>query len=199
MDFEFFFSREFLGGVAVFLGFLGYVFYVQGILAGKIRPHAFSWFIWAILTTIAFGAQVVEGGGPGAWVTGFTAAASYIFAVVGLRTSSRSLIAKTDWFFFIGALLAIPPWYLTGDPFWSVIIITVIDAVAFAPTFRKAYTHPESENTSTYALSGIKFIFAIVALETFSVTTVLYPASLVLANLVFVAMLVWRRKTLARI
>jgi len=37
----------------------------------------------------------------------------------------------------------------------------IIDAVAFVPTFRKAYFHPDTENASTYALSGIKFIFSL--------------------------------------
>lgn len=185
---------EILGGIAVLLGIIGYVFYVRGILQGKVKPHAFSWFVWAILTTIAFVVQVVEGGGPGAWVTGFTALASFAFAAVGLGVSSRVLIAKSDWIFFIGSILAIPVWYVTGDPLWSVILITIIDAAAFVPTFRKAYFHPETENTTTYALSGIKFIFSLLALEAFTVTTALYPASLVLANGIFVAMVLWRRR-----
>lgn len=187
-----------LGGIAVALGLLGYVFYIRGIIQGKVKPHFFSWFVWMLLTAIAFIAQVIEGGGPGAWVTGVTAVMSLGFAIVGLRSSSRTLIAKSDWFYFVAALLAIPPWYFTGDPLWSVIIITVIDAVAFAPTFRKAYHHPDTENGWTYTLSGIKFIFGLAALSTFTVTTALYPASLILANGAFVAMLVWRRRQLKR-
>src|SRR5262249_44675078 len=127
--------QQIFGGIAVVLGLLGYVFYTRGILQGKVKPHFFSWFVWTILTAIAFVAQVVEGGGPGAWVTGITSAMSLVFSIVGLSSSSRSLIARSDWFYFIAALLAIPPWYFTGDPLWSVIIITVIDAAAFAPTF----------------------------------------------------------------
>lgn len=190
---ELFSLQESIGAVAVLLGFVGYAFYIRGIFAGSVKPHFFTWFVWAILTFIAFLAQVVAGGGPGAWVTGVTAAMSVVFALVGLGSSSRTLIAKSDWVFFIGALLAIPPWLATGDPLWSVVIITIIDAVAFIPTFRKAYEHPDTESAATYALSGIKFVFGIVALSSLTLTTALYPASLVVANLVFVLMLVWRR------
>ncbi len=193
MSTELFTLQEGIGGIAVLLGFVGYAFYIRGIFKGRVKPHFFTWCVWAILTFIAFLAQVVAGGGPGAWVTGVTAAMSVVFALVGLGSSSRSLIAKSDWVFFIGALLAIPPWLVTGDPLWSVVIITIIDAIAFVPTFRKAYEHPETESASTYVLSGIKFIFGIVALSSLSVATVLYPASLVLANLVFVAMVLLRR------
>lgn len=183
-----------LGVVAVLIGLAGYVVYFWGIFKGEIKPHAFSWLIWVIITAIGFFAQIAAGGGPGAWVTGFTAVMSIILVFVGLGSSSRVLITKTDWIFFAFSLLAIPVWYFTGDPLWSVILITVIDAVAFVPTFRKAYFHPQTESTFHASCAGIKFLFGIAALETFSLTTVLYPASLVIANLGFVAMLVARRK-----
>ncbi len=188
-------THEILGGIAVALGLFGYVFYVRGILQGKVKPHAFSWFVWGILTAIAFVAQIADGGGAGAWVTGVTALCSFGFALVGLGASSRILIAKSDWIFFIASLLTIPIWYFSGNPLWSVIIITIVDAAAFAPTFRKAYFSPETENGWTYTLSGLKFVVAMFALESFTWTTALYPASLVLANLAFVLMLVSRRQT----
>ncbi len=185
--------QQILGALAVALGLFGYVFYVRGILQGKVKPHAFTWFVWGILTAIAFSAQIVEGGGPGAWVTGVTALFSFGFATVGLSASSRAFITQSDWIFLISALLTIPIWYFTGDPLWSVIIITIVDAVAFAPTFRKAFFNPETENGWTYVLSGLKFIVSLFALETLTWTTALYPASLVVANFAFVAMLMYRR------
>lgn len=187
-------SQEFLGSLAVMLGLLGYFFYIKGIIKGEVKPHAFTWFVWGILTAIAFFAQVSDGGGAGAWVTGITALFSFGFTVVGLRASSRMLIAKSDWIFLLFSLLTIPIWYFTGNPLWSVIIITIVDAVAFAPTFRKAYFNPDTENGWTYLLSGIKFVVALFALESFTWVTALYPASLVLANFLFVSMLVWRRQ-----
>ncbi len=186
-------SQEFLGILAVALGLLGYVFYIRGIIQGKVKPHAFTWFVWGLLTAIAFVAQITGGGGAGAWVTGITALFSFGFAFVGLGKSARVYITKSDWTFLIGALLTIPIWYFTGNPLWSVIIITITDAVAFAPTFRKAYFNPETENGWTYTLSGIKFAVSLFALGSFTWTTALYPASLVVANLAFVAMLILRK------
>jgi hypothetical protein len=190
------FQQEILGGLAVALGLFGYVLYTRGIIQGKVKPHAFTWFVWGLLTAIAFVAQITKGGGPGAWVTGVTAACSFGFALVGLGASSRMFIAKSDSVYFMLALLAIPVWFFTGNPLWSVIIITITDATAFAPTFRKAFLNPETENGWTYALSGLKFIVGLFALQSFTWTTALYPASLVLANFVFVIMLVWRRQWL---
>jgi hypothetical protein len=196
--FSSFSNAEVLGFLAVAIGLFGYVFYIRGIIKGEVKPHAFTWFVWGLLTAIGFIAQIVGGGGPGAWVTGMTAAMSFIFAAIGLGASSRIYIAKSDWIFFLSALIAIPIWYFTGSPLWAVVIITVIDAVAFAPTFRKAYFHPQTENMWTYLFSGIKFVFGIAALQTISITTVLYPLSLVFANGAFVAMSLWRRRVLVR-
>lgn len=182
-----------LGTLAVVIGMLGYMFYTRGIFKGEVKPHAFTWSVWGILTSIAFFAQITEGGGPGAWVTGATAAMSFIFAIVGLGASSRAYIKKSDVIIFIFTLLAIPIWLVTENPLWAVILITIIDAVAFAPTFKKAYYHPQTENTWTYFLSATKFVVGIFALESFTTITVLYPASLVVANGAFVAMVIWRR------
>jgi len=188
--------QQILGGIGVLVGLAGYVVYFRGIFQGKIKPHAFSWFVWAVITLIGFLAQVADGAGPGAWVTGFTAAMSFILVVVGLGSSSRALIEKSDIYFFVASLFAVPLWYFTGDPLWSVILITIIDAVAFIPTFRKAYIHTESESVFHASCAGIKFVFGIFALQHFSITTVLYPASLIVMNIGFVAMLVWRRHAL---
>ena len=61
--------------LAIVAGFIGYVLYIRNILAGKTKPHAFSWFVWAFIAGIAFAAQVVGKGGHGAFVMGFTALA----------------------------------------------------------------------------------------------------------------------------
>ena len=188
-----FILKDILGMFAVVLGLFGYVFYIRGIIQGKVKPHAFTWFVWGLLTAIAFVAQITKGGGAGAWVTGVTAMFSFGFTIVGLRASSREFISKSDWVFFVGALVTIPIWYLTGNPLWSVIVITVVDFVAFVPTIRKAFSHPETENGWTYTLSGLKFIISLFALGSFTWTTALYPSSLVLANFAFVLMLLWRK------
>lgn len=87
-------------------------------------------------------------------------------------------------------------WAITDSPLTAVILITIIDALGFAPTFRKAYHKPQEETMITFVLSAVKFVIAIAALSNYSTVTVLYPASLVLMNGLFVAMLIVRRKQL---
>lgn len=96
--------KTLLGLIATIIGLIGYVPYFRDIFKNKTKPHLFSWLILGLLTVIAFVAQVVEGGGAGAWVTGFTAAICFIVAALALFKGEKN-ITKSDWFCFVGALL----------------------------------------------------------------------------------------------
>jgi hypothetical protein len=150
-----------------------------------------------VLTGIGFFGQVSGGAGPGAWVSGFTAIVCIIIFAFALVKGKRN-IAMVDWLFLAGAGIALYFWYLTKNPFISVILISVIDALGFLPTFRKSYFKPYEETLSTYALSGFKFVISLIALNTFSVVTAFYPASLVFMNWLFVGLVIVRRNQLSK-
>ena len=76
------------------------------------------------------------------------------------------------------------------------VIVTFIDLVAFVSTFLKSFHRPFEETASAYVLSAAKSIFSIIAMESYSVITILYPASLVSGNIAFLGMLYVRRRTL---
>lgn len=165
---------------------------------GKTKPHAFSWLVWGILTAIAFGGQVVGKGGAGAWVTGFTALVSFTICGYALAKGKRDF-PLADWLCLAGCMLALVLWAITNNPLLAIILITIIDALAFAPTFRKSYSKPYSEPAFTYTLSGLKFLVGLFALHEVSTVTVLYPASLVLTNGLFVAIVLVQRKRLSAV
>ena len=185
--------KEVLGIAAIVIGFIGYVPYFRTIFSGKTKPHAFTWLVWGVLTAIAFGGQIAGSGGAGAWVTGFTALISFVIFGLALAKGVRDF-PMADWLCLVGCVLALGLWFFTKDPLLAIVIITVIDVLAFIPTFRKSYSHPYTEPMFTYALSGFKFVVALFALQEFSTVTVLYPASLVLTNGLFVLLLAVRRK-----
>lgn len=175
---------------------VSYFFYFRDIWAGRTKPHAFTWLIWTSLTAIGFAAQVGDHGGPGAWVTGFTAAVSAVIFVAALFRGERD-ITRGDWSCLVGAGLAAGLWAVTNNALLAVILVTVIDALGFAPTFRKSFHRPHEETLITYELSAIKFVLALLALDNFSAVTALYPASLVVMNGVFALMLIIRRRSVA--
>lgn len=103
-------------------------------------------------------------------------------------------ITTSDKWNLVGAAIALGLWFITSNPLWSVILITIVDFLGFVPTIRKSYMKPHEETLIHYVLAGLKFVLAIAALDSYNLTTWLYPASLVAANLLFVVMLVARRR-----
>lgn len=65
--------KTLFGIFAVFIAVFAYIPYFRDIYLGKTKPHMYSWIVWGILTFSAFGIQVADNAGPGAWTTGFTA------------------------------------------------------------------------------------------------------------------------------
>jgi hypothetical protein len=189
-------SPEVFGWVSLGVAVVGYAPYFKSIYAGKTKPHAFSWFIWGLLTTIAFFAQVTGGAGAGSWAMGFSAAMILCIAVLSLFKGEKE-ITTSDWIVFLSALAAIPVWYLTKDPLYAVILITAIDTLGFWPTFRKSWGKPQEEPPIFYIISSTKFTLALLALENMNWTTALYPLSLVIMNLAFLLMIIYRKRALA--
>lgn len=179
--------------IAVGLTVFGYFFYFRDIFAGKTKPHAYSWLVWALLTAIAFFGQVSDGAGAGAWVTATTAVISFVIFGLALNRGEKD-ITRTDKIYLGASLFAIVPWLLTKDPIFSIVLVTVIDFLGFLPTIRKSIRKPQEETLIHYAFAGLKFLLAIVALGNYSIVTVLYPASLVVANWAFIILLVVQRK-----
>lgn len=187
-----------LGIAAVIISFVGYIPYFRDIINKKTKPHVFSWFIWSLSGGIGFFAQIISGAGSGAWIMGLGFAISAIIAILAFRQGEKT-ITLSDWLAFIGALLGLVLWRLTDNPLLAIIFITLTDILAFAPTFRKAYHKPYEETFISWFFSSFKFLLALAATQSYSLTTVLYPIYLFLSNGTFALMLLVRRKVLDNI
>lgn len=141
-----------------------------------------------------FFAQLTDGGGIGAWPLGFSGLVTLYLALLAYRGTSDTSITRLDWIFFTMAMSSLPLWYLTSDPLAAVIILTIADLLGFGPTIRKAYHHPFEEQLMFFVLMAVRNFVVIGALENYSVTTVLFPAAVGAACLVFVLIVSVRRR-----
>lgn len=190
--------KEFLGLAATIIALVGYVPYLLGMYRGSVHPHVFSWLVWALLTGISFFLQMGAGAGPGAWVTGITAIICIIITMWSLKVGEKN-ITRSDWAAFLASLAAIPVWLGADSPVLAMVLITIIDMLAFWPTFRKSWWKPWDEALSEYWTASIKFSIALFAMDQFTLVTALYPAVLVFMHLAFIAMAVMRRRVIARL
>ena len=169
-------GKELLSAIAIVLTFVAFIPYIRAIISGATKPHVFSWVIWGSTTFVVFLAQIEGKGGVGAWPIGVSGCVTIFIALLAFVKRADITITKTDWLFFILAMSSLPFWYLTSDPLWAVVILTTVDVLGFGPTVRKVYNFPHSESLLFFALFAARNLIVIGALETHSLTTVLFPA-----------------------
>ena len=130
----------------------------------------------------------------GAWPIGVSGAITLGVAVLAFLKRADTTIVKADWFFLAFASTAIPLWFFTANPLFAVIILTIADLSGFGPSVRKAYQFPYEENALFFGIGAVRNAFVIAALEHYSWTTALFPAAIGLACLMFLALILMRRR-----
>ena len=182
-----------IGYIAVLIEIISYLFYFVGIWKGKTKPHAFTWLVWGVLNVVAFAAVLVAGGETGAWILGVNALACLTISSIGFYQRHVEYDVY-DWLALAGALIGIYLWWLTSNPFYAVLLVCISDGVGSVPIFRKAYRSPFEENVPAFAIGILYYPLAIVALESLTVTTWLYPAFVIILDGALVFLVLARRR-----
>ena len=189
--------KLYLGIISSVVASLAYIPYFRDIFQGRTKPHVFSWFIWGLLASITFSAQIIKGAGPGAWANGITGLICFIIAFLSFSHGEKKIVLF-DWLAFSGALLGLALWAFTDNPLWAVILAAFIDTLAYLPTFRKAYLNPYEETMVSFILTTAGIMISLLALQSYNPVTWIYPSCLVCSNSIFITMLFIRRRAIAR-
>lgn len=188
-----FFSNDVQGLLSALLSIVGFIFYFNDLFHHRTKPHAFSWFLWSLIAAIAFAAQLSVDAGPGSWVQIVEVLGCFGVFVIALKRGETDFVL-TDWVSLMLALLSLLAWYITADAMYAVILICFVEFFAFVPTVRKTYAKPHEETLLVYAFSVPKFGLSFLAMNTYSITSALYPGVLVIMNAVFVLTVLVRRR-----
>ncbi len=183
-----------IGGSALLL--TGDFFYLRGVFQKHTRPHAFSWLTWSTLNMIALAALLSKGAGAGAWVTAANAASCLIIFIFAITRGDRRFLVF-DWISLLAAAASLALWAVTKNPLTSIILICLVDTFGSLPTFRKSISRPFEEMVTSYACAALANLLAILALESYSVTTWIYPATIIFLDGSLTTLLLIRRKQLA--
>lgn len=189
-------TKELVGILSVLISLSGYILYYRDVFARKTKPHGFTWFVWALITGISFFGQLAAGAGPGAWVMGMVFVGCFGLFILSFKYGERDIVF-TDRLALFGALIALISWIVTKTPTLAAILITITDMFALIPTVRKSFNKPYEETLFNYVSSGLQFVIALFAIQSYSIASTLYPAALVFINWGFAAMLILRRRAIA--
>ncbi len=173
--------KETLAILAALLATVGHAPYLVDLLKKKIAPHAYTWFVWSIVSGITLAGQLVSGAGWGALPTAVAEAFTVLIFLISLKFGFKG-VTRTDTVFLIIALLGLIPWALTKDATMSVIIAVSIDLVAFVPTLRKAFLRPETETPILYGSNVVRHALTLLSLSSYNIATVLHSVAMLAAN-----------------
>jgi hypothetical protein len=168
--------------------------YLRDVMTDKIKPHPYTWFIWSIVSGTVFFGLILKGGGVGAIPVFFAEIFTILIFIFALRHGFRN-IKKTDHIFLVLALLGLLPWYFTSDPTISIVIVVIIDLIAFMPTVIKTWEKPRSENPHFYELNIARHILVLASLQSYNIATTFHSAVMIFANMAIPATLYFRKFT----
>lgn len=183
-----------LATIAGIMTIAAYFPYVRDMFRGTTKPHAYTWLIWAITQGTASTAIWFGQGGWGALAFIAGTACVIIVFFLSLKFGTRN-ITRGDTIVLILALLAIVVWWQTSNPLPAVLMASGIDTAGYIPTYRKIWSEPWSETLSFWYTMIVIIVLSIVALSSYNVLTVTYPAIMLLCNFVLVTLSLWRRRT----
>ncbi|MGE4351322.1 MAG: hypothetical protein AB7E52_03945 [Bdellovibrionales bacterium] len=187
--------QEIAGGVSVFGSLVGTAIYIREVICGKVKPHAFTWFVWFLLMGIAAAVGFAGGAVVNAVVLACGALMNFSISVLALKYGEKR-ITLSDKGTFAAALAIIPVWYATKEPLTAALLVTTIDTLGLWPTLRKAWGSPWEESSKVFGLFSVTSLFCVLSVSPYTLTTGLYPTMSLLMNLIVVSLVLTRRRIL---
>ncbi len=171
--------------------------YIRDIFRKKTKPERGTWWIWSLLSVVFLFAQFDAGA---TWSLGLT-----IGEVVGLLViailSLRYGYGKFDTRDSIGlviAVIGIVVWQVTDSPLAAILIVMMVDVVAYGLTLRKAWRAPRTETLSSWVMSALSGILAVLAVGDAGFTVLIYPLYVAVFDGSVTLIISYRRKARAR-
>jgi hypothetical protein len=189
--------KETLAIIAAVLAIIGNVSYLKDVWKGRVEPHPYTWLVWSIVSMTTFFGGLAKGAGIGALPTGVAEGFTiiiFLFSLKHLFKGTAGHIRKIDNYFLAVCLLGLIPWALTKDPTISVVIVVLIDIIAFIPTLRKTWTHPDTEKPLLYEMNVVRHILTLFSLQSYNIATMFHSIAMICTNTVMTAF-IKRRKS----
>ena len=189
--------KESMGLLSVILALIAFGIYGWQTVLGPTRPHPLSWLLFGVLSGTGYLIQKDQRAGAGSWVLLTMTILCLLLSVISVLKGERRF-PRREWAFLIVALIVFGFYLVERKPTAAAMLATAVDALAFGPTFSRGWNQPRKDSVTSFALNGVKFVPSLLAMETISVATCLYPVSLIILNAAVATMLLVRRRALPR-
>lgn len=167
--------------------------YARSIFKLETKPQRMTWFIWSVVTFIAFFSQLAKGGTWSLLLTvGDTMAVliifilSFKFGVSGYR--------KIDILSLCGVGISLILWYFTKEPAVALYLIIITNFIGANLTIVKTWKDPRSENWIGWAMCGVGGFLGTLAVGEWNFILLLFPIYIFLINSAMAIIIISRRR-----
>lgn len=174
-----------------------YTVYMRSVLKWNTKPHLYTWLLWWTLATIVTIIQITHNAGWSVLISGLMAFCNLSIAAISLKYGDTFLTSR-DKYLLAFAIVTIILWQVTSNDLMAIILVCLIDGIAFYFTFKKSYHKPDEEKLSAYILWTAELACFFLAVQNPNLTTLLYPIFLTIMEGTFVFFLLWRRKIIKK-
>lgn len=188
--------------LAILVSLTGHFFYIKSMLAGRAKPNIISWFMWALAPFIGVFFQLKAGAGLSVipiFMAGFGPCIIVTTAIVAKKGYWK--LNMFDVYYGILSIIALVFYILTHNLGISVLFAILSDALAFAPTYVKAWKFPETESSSAYICTIISNTIGLLIIKDWIFSIYSFGLYLVLSDIVLVYILyrkkIFREKTIS--
>lgn len=168
------------GKIAGVLAFLGYFPYILSIVKRKTVPNPATWWIWTVMGGILLASYYVAGNREAIWVPISYFIGPAVTAMLSLKYG-RGEFGKFEQYCLAGAGFSLLLWWISGNPAIALTILIIIDLIAIAPTLRKTYFKPTSEDPLAWGifwLANTLNLYVVIVSESASYASIAYPLEL---------------------
>ncbi len=183
----------FLGIGSAILNTAGTIPYLRDIFRHKTKPERATWWIWFMLSLIAFSAQWAAGARWSLFMTGAQVAAVGTIAVLSVHFGYGSFQRK-DLVSILVAIMGITLWGFTRQPLLALLIVVGIDLVALWLTIVKTWQAPLTETLINWILASGSGVLGILAVGELNFTKLIYPIYITLGNSSLMFIIIYRRR-----
>lgn len=177
---------------ASIIGLAGNVPYFIDIFQHKTKPERAMWWIYTVLFSVLFLAQMNAGAKWLLVVSGGYVLSSALIAVFSIRYGYGSF-HRRDFISAGVAIIGLALWLVTNDPLIAILIVIFVDFAGFWLTLVKTWHAPHSETLITWQLSCLSAVISVFSIGSWNFTLVIYPLYAVFGTALIVWLIMYRR------
>jgi len=185
-------ALAFIGGLAAVINTLGLIPYIRDIFKNKTKPERAMWWIYAVLFTVLFAAQLKTSAGWLLLVTGAYIFSAVFIAILSIKYGYGSF-HKRDFISIAVAVLGLCLWILTDNPLLAILMIIVVDAAAFWLTLLKTWKAPHTETLVAWQAAFVSAILSLFTVRYWELSVFIYPLYAVAGTALIVCVIMYRR------